>query len=90
MRNEVVPNAVAVTDPAIFEQKVTLARDIAGVLRKNIVQARRVEHDGRVPEGEDRWSAYDSDTSQVCGLTLNVVFGIRASHYGVHRIRLKR
>ena len=57
MRSEVIPNTVAVTDPGLFEQKVTLAREIADVLRKNIVQARRVEPNGGTPEGEDMWSA---------------------------------
>ena len=50
MRTEVIPNAVVVTDSGAFEQKVTLAREIADVLRKNVVQAQRIE------DSEDLWS----------------------------------
>lgn len=41
MRTEVMPDA-SLTDATVFEQKVVLAREIADVLRKNIVQARKV------------------------------------------------
>ncbi|KAK7689118.1 hypothetical protein QCA50_007809 [Cerrena zonata] len=41
MRNEILPSS-STTDPSQFEQKVTLAREVADVLRKNIVQARKV------------------------------------------------
>ena len=47
MRNEILPSS-SVTDSKTFEEKITLAKEIADVLRKNIVQARRVEN-------EDRW-----------------------------------
>ena len=47
MRNEILPGS-SVTDSKTFEEKITLAKEIADVLRKNIVQARRVEN-------EDRW-----------------------------------
>ena len=52
MRNEILPDA-SVTDPKVFEEKVVLTRDIAGVLRKNIVQARRVENTS--PEDKEKW-----------------------------------
>lgn len=42
MRNEILPSS-STTDPSQFEQKVTLAREVADVLRKNIVQARKVD-----------------------------------------------
>ncbi|KAI0691172.1 RF-1 domain-containing protein [Cytidiella melzeri] len=42
MRTEVMPDA-SVTDPQVFSAKVTLAREIAEVLRKNVVQARKAE-----------------------------------------------
>ncbi|KAL4253979.1 Mitochondrial zinc maintenance protein 1, mitochondrial [Abortiporus biennis] len=51
MRSEIIPNATT-TDTKQFEEKVTLAKEIAEVLRKNIVQAERVEpEDG----AEERW-----------------------------------
>lgn len=42
MRNEVMPNA-SVTDPQLFTEKITLAKEIADVLRRNVVQARKAE-----------------------------------------------
>ena len=54
MRSEVLPDAT-VTDPKAFEDKVTLAKEIAEVLRKNVVQARRVENPG---SDKEKWSAY--------------------------------
>ena len=52
MRAEVIPGA-GVTEPAAFEEKVKFAREIADVLRKNVVQARRVEK-----SEDDRWRAF--------------------------------
>ncbi|KAJ3551722.1 hypothetical protein NM688_g4543 [Phlebia brevispora] len=49
MRSEIIPDA-SVTDTSVFEKKVKLAREIADVLRKNVVQARRVED-----SADDRW-----------------------------------
>ncbi|KAI0086639.1 RF-1 domain-containing protein [Irpex rosettiformis] len=43
MRSEVIPNA-SVTDPQAFTEKVTLAKEIADVLRRNVVQARKAEN----------------------------------------------
>ncbi len=51
MRAEVIPNS-AVAEPAAFEEKVKLAREIADILRKNVVQARRVEE-----AQDERWRA---------------------------------
>ena len=51
MRAEVIPNR-AVTESAAFEEKVKLAREIADILRKNVVQARRVEE-----AQDERWRA---------------------------------
>ncbi|CAL1703670.1 unnamed protein product [Somion occarium] len=42
MRNEVLPCPLTM-DPTQFEEKIVLTRDIADVLRKNIVQARKIE-----------------------------------------------
>jgi tryptophanyl-tRNA synthetase len=47
--------ARAVTDPAAYEQHVQLAREIADVLRRNIVQAIKVPESGQGEE-QDRWS----------------------------------
>lgn len=45
------------TDPTAYEENVKLAREVADVLRKNIVQARRTS---ATPEsqGNEVWSAY--------------------------------
>ncbi|RPD73477.1 hypothetical protein L226DRAFT_510257 [Lentinus tigrinus ALCF2SS1-7] len=53
IRNEVLPYGPNV-DPKLLEEKVTLVRDIADVLRKNIVQARKVE-EAAGPEAKERW-----------------------------------
>ncbi|KAI0806952.1 RF-1 domain-containing protein [Fomes fomentarius] len=52
IRNEVLPYSASI-DPKQFEEKVTLVREIADVLRKNVVQARKV--DGAVAEDQGRW-----------------------------------
>lgn len=51
MRNEVIPNA-SVVDPKAFEDKVATAREIAQIIRTNIVQARRVEAES------EKWRMY--------------------------------
>ncbi|KAI0340136.1 hypothetical protein BDW22DRAFT_1450566 [Trametopsis cervina] len=48
MRTEIMPNA-SVTEPEEFTAKVTLAKEIADVLRKNVVQARK-------SQTEEAWS----------------------------------
>lgn len=53
IRNEILPNA-STTDPKAFEEKITLTKEIADVLRKNIVQARRVEN----PSSEEKWRMF--------------------------------
>ncbi|TBU46984.1 RF-1 domain-containing protein [Dichomitus squalens] len=53
IRNEVLPYS-STLDPKQFEEKVTLVREIADVLRKNVVQARKVEH-SQSPEQKDLW-----------------------------------
>ena len=54
LRNEILPNA-AVTDVKTFEEKISLTKEIAEVLRKNIVQARRVEN----PSAQEKWRKFD-------------------------------
>ena len=53
IRNEVLPYSSNV-DPKLLEEKVTLVREIADVLRKNVVQARKVEA-AAGPEAKERW-----------------------------------
>ncbi|PIL30526.1 hypothetical protein GSI_07226 [Ganoderma sinense ZZ0214-1] len=53
IRNEVLPYGSSV-DPKQFEEKVTLVQEIADVLRKNVVQARKVEHSPS-PEQKEVW-----------------------------------
>ena len=53
IRNEVLPYSPNV-DPKLLEEKVTLVREIADVLRKNVVQARKVEA-AAGPEAKERW-----------------------------------
>ncbi|KAI0713441.1 RF-1 domain-containing protein [Earliella scabrosa] len=48
IRNEVLPYSASI-DPTQFNEKVTLVREIADVLRKNVVQARKVD------EEKERW-----------------------------------
>ena len=55
IRNEVLPYSSSI-DPKDFEEKVTLVQDIANVLRKNVVQARKVEQSPS-PEQKDVWGA---------------------------------
>lgn len=60
MRRKVVPNPED-TNPSVFEEKVRLSREIADVLRKNIVQARKVD----APSADrDRYRA--SHPSPIC------------------------
>lgn len=54
MRSEVVPTSTL--EPPVFEEKVKLAREIAGVLRTNIVQGRKVEEPTDA-DGRATWSA---------------------------------
>ena len=56
IRNEVLPYSSAL-DVKQFEEKVTLVREIADVLRKNVVQARKVEHSPS-PEHKELWGTY--------------------------------
>ncbi|KAI0350238.1 hypothetical protein OH77DRAFT_1413476 [Trametes cingulata] len=53
IRNEVLPYNTQI-DAKQFEEKVTLVREIADVLRKNVVQARKVE-DARSPDEKELW-----------------------------------
>ncbi|KAI0747649.1 RF-1 domain-containing protein [Daedaleopsis nitida] len=53
IRNEVLPYDSNI-DPKQFEEKVTLVREIADVLRKNVVQARKVDGTADAEEKE-RW-----------------------------------
>ncbi len=56
IRNEVLPYS-STTDPKQFEEKITLVQEIADVLRKNVVQARKVEHSPSA-EQKEIWGAY--------------------------------
>lgn len=47
-------DSVAQNDPGQVEKKIQLAKDLATTLRKNVVQARRVE----TPSGEEAWSGF--------------------------------
>ncbi len=58
IRNEVLPYNASI-DPKQFEEKVTLVREIADVLRKNVVQARKV--DSAVAEDQERWGECSHD-----------------------------
>ncbi|KAM5542595.1 hypothetical protein V8D89_003556 [Ganoderma adspersum] len=53
IRNEVLPYSSSI-DPKDFQEKVTLVQDIANVLRKNVVQARKVEQSPSA-EQKDVW-----------------------------------
>lgn len=50
MRSDTI-EARSLTDPVLYEQKIQLAREMARVLRQNVVQAEKVQG-----EGEDKWS----------------------------------
>ena len=52
VRNELLPYD-ATLDPQQFERKVTLVHEVADVLRRNIVQARKLED-----EGKEVWGAF--------------------------------
>ena len=47
------------TDTKLYEQNVTLAREVADVLRKNIVQAQKIAEPSTV-DGQETWSKFDS------------------------------
>ena len=55
MRNDTIQGR-ELTDPAAYEANVKLAHEVADVLRKNIVQARRVDGTSGNPDDEV-WSA---------------------------------
>ena len=55
VRNDLLPYNPEM-DVKQFEQKVTLVREIADVLRKNVVQARKVE-EARGPDEKEIWGA---------------------------------
>ena len=79
MRAEVLPNATT-TDEKQFEARINLTREIADVLRKNIVQARRIEG------SEDKWRMFEAMLTQAGYLRISPV-NRRASHNRVHRAR---
>jgi peptide chain release factor len=55
MRADAV-NARAVNEPAAYEQHIQLAREIADVLRRNVVQAVKVTESADQSEERDKWS----------------------------------
>lgn len=59
MRADAV-DARTVTDPAVYEQSIQLAREIAYVLRRNVVQAIKVTDSASQGEEQDRWSEWSS------------------------------
>ena len=58
MRADAV-EARAVTDPATYEQYTQLAREVADVLRRNVVQAIKVPQSGGQGGDRDRWRLYN-------------------------------
>ncbi|KAI0695434.1 RF-1 domain-containing protein [Cerioporus squamosus] len=63
IRNEVLPYGPTV-DPKQLEEKVTLVREIADVLRKNVVQARKVESAADA-EAKERWELKITDHTEL-------------------------
>jgi peptide chain release factor len=55
MRTDAV-NARTVTDPAAYEQHIQLTREIADILRRNVVQALKVKESTGQGEEKPRWS----------------------------------
>lgn len=47
-------DTTARNNPSQVEEKIQLAKDLATTLRRNVVQAKRVE----TPSGEAAWSGY--------------------------------
>ena len=47
-------DSVVRNDSSQVEEKIQLAKDLAATLRRNVVQARRVE----TPSGEEAWSEF--------------------------------
>lgn len=77
MRSEIIPNA-SVVDPKAFEDKVATAREIAQIIRKNVVQARQVEAES------EKWRMYlvfamPSITIEKTFLTIRI--GLRFTPY---------
>lgn len=52
--NTLALDSVAQNDSSQVEEKIQLAKDLAATLRKNVVQARRVE----TSSGEEAWSGF--------------------------------
>ncbi|KAH9923946.1 RF-1 domain-containing protein, partial [Epithele typhae] len=55
IRNEMLPYETTTVDEAQFAEKVALVRDVADVLRKNVVQARRLDG-AQTEEGQEKWA----------------------------------
>lgn len=70
MRNDTVQGR-SLTDEKAYEENVKLAREVADVLRKNIVQARRVEGASGTPDDET-WSTSEHHDF-MCSSALNMV-----------------
>ncbi|KAG8217889.1 hypothetical protein J3R82DRAFT_6055 [Butyriboletus roseoflavus] len=54
-------DSVARNDPGQVEEKIQLAKDLATTLRKNVVQARRVE----TPSGEEAWRLRITEETEI-------------------------
>lgn len=72
IRNEVLPYSSSI-DPEQFEEKVTLVREIADVLRKNVVQARKVEHSPSQDQKEV-WGVYLHPSGFLCEIYPTVCY----------------
>lgn len=71
MRNDTVQGR-SLTDEKAYEENVKLAREVADVLRKNIVQARRVEGASGTPDDET-WSTSEYHDC-MCIPAPNIIF----------------
>ena len=76
MRTEVVPDAT-ITDMKVFEEKVALAREIADVLRKNVVQAQK-------QEANDTWRTWNT-SSALAFESRHVTLPGRVEYYRTYR-----
>ena len=80
MRTEVVRDAT-ITDMKVFEEKVALAREIADVLRKNVVQAQK-------QEAKDTWRTWNTSSALAFYVVLNadnIWIYISSITHGLHR-----
>lgn len=77
IRNEVLTYPPP-PDPKQFETKINLTKEIADVLRKNVVQGVKIE-EARDPESYDRFSK--SARSDTCAIFLMTVLELRITEH---------